>query len=229
MSSAKPDDSESPPYSSYSSPPTLIAFTLTLVVVCFVGFSTVYFCRCYLMSNFITWIFQRSTSLGGSIVNNLTSLNRRLDPLVLQTFPTFPYSTVKDIRKEKYSLECAICLFEFEDDSMLRLLTICFHVFHQECIDLWLSSNKTCPVCRKDLDSTIEESRNSHKRGEDNVNVEQERRDEVSIDVKESENHHRHSGGDNEESIPMSKSMQTHGEHMFLKSHSTGHSIVIGM
>ncbi|OIW10669.1 hypothetical protein TanjilG_16041 [Lupinus angustifolius] len=227
MFSAKPDDSESSPSSSYSSPPTIIAFALALVVVCFAGFSIVYFCRCYLLSNFNTWVFQRSTSLGGSIVNNVTSLSRGLDPLVLQTFPTFPYSTVKDLRKEKYSLECAICLLEFEDDSMLRFLTICSHVFHQECIDLWLCSNKTCPVCRKDLDSAIGEARNSHERAEDNVNVEQERRGEVSIDVKESEDHRRHSGGNNEESIPMSTSMQTHGEHMFLRSHSTGHSIVM--
>ncbi|CAL0311809.1 unnamed protein product [Lupinus luteus] len=227
MSSSKPDESESSPYSSYSSPPTLIAFVLVLVVVCFVGFSTVYFCKCYLMSNFNTWIFQRSTSLGGSIVNNVTSLSRGLDPLVLQTFPTFSYSTVKDLRKEKYSLECAICLLQFEDDSMLRFLTVCSHIFHQECIDIWLCSNKTCPVCRKDLDSAIGEALNSHEQSEDNVNVEQERRGEASIDVKQGENHQRHNGGNNEESIPMSKSMQTHVEHMFLKSHSTGHSIVM--
>ncbi|KAE9596935.1 hypothetical protein Lal_00007597 [Lupinus albus] len=223
MSSTKADDSESPPSSSYNSPPTLIALALALVVVCFVGFSIVYFCRCYLTSIFNAWAIQRSTSLGGSLVNNVSSSpNRGLDPSVLHTFPTFPYSTVKDLRKEKYSLECAICLLEFEDDSVLRLLTVCCHVFHQECIDLWLCSNKTCPVCRKELDSAIVEARNSQERGEDNnADVEQDRRDDVCIDVKESEDHHKHSSNDDNEEP------QTHKEHMFSKSHSTGHSIVM--
>ncbi|CAL0314156.1 unnamed protein product [Lupinus luteus] len=234
MSSPKPDDSESSPSSSYNSPPTLIALALALVVVCFVGFSIVYFCRCYLTSIFNAWAFQRSTSLGGSLVNNVSSSPiRGLDPSVLHTFPTFPYSSVKDLRKEKYSLECAICLLEFEDDSVLRLLTVCCHVFHQECIDLWLCSNKTCPVCRKELDSAIVEARNSNERGEDNAaDVEQERRGDVCIDVKEGEDHLRHSGNedndnDNDESIPSNRNPQTRGEHVFSKSHSTGHSIVM--
>ncbi|KAA0038567.1 RING-H2 finger protein ATL29-like [Cucumis melo var. makuwa] len=76
-----------------------------------------------------------------------------LDPLLINSFPTFPYSGIKEFRSDKFGLECAICLLEFDDDSFLRLLTNCCHVFHQECIDLWLDSHKTCPVCRRDLDS----------------------------------------------------------------------------
>lgn len=71
---------------------------------------------------------------------------------MIQALPTFPYSSVKGFRRENYGLECAICLCAFEDDCILRLLTICYHVFHQECIDLWLESHKTCPICRRDLD-----------------------------------------------------------------------------
>ena len=53
------------------------------------------------------------------------------------------------IGKEK--LECAVCLREFEDDETLRLIPKCDHVFHTECIDVWLASNVTCPLCRTDL------------------------------------------------------------------------------
>ncbi|XP_061343493.1 RING-H2 finger protein ATL29-like, partial [Gastrolobium bilobum] len=110
------------------------------------------------------------------------------DPSLLQSFPTFLYASVKDLHKDKYSLECAICLLEFEEDSMMRLLTVCCHVFHQECIDLWLSSHKTCPVCRTDLDSPTNETRKSHELGEDYLQAEEERRNEVCIDdVKEGE------------------------------------------
>ncbi|PWA61809.1 GWT1-like protein [Artemisia annua] len=78
-----------------------------------------------------------------------------LDPSIISTFPTFIYSNVKDFRRETYGLECAICLCEFEDDNILRLLTKCYHVFHQDCIDLWLESHKSCPFCRRSLETPI--------------------------------------------------------------------------
>ncbi|GFZ15457.1 RING/U-box superfamily protein [Actinidia rufa] len=102
------------------------------------------------------WYFRRRsarTPVGTAGANG----GQGLDPITIQSFPTFPYSSVKDLRKEKYGLECAICLSEFLDDDILRLLTTCCHVFHQECIDLWLESHKTCPVCRRSLD-TLEKS-----------------------------------------------------------------------
>lgn len=29
----------------------------------------------------------------------------------------------------------------------------CMHLFHIECIDQWLSSNKRCPICRVDIET----------------------------------------------------------------------------
>lgn len=75
-----------------------------------------------------------------------------LDPSLILAFPTLVYSNVKHLRQENTDLECAICLSEFQDVSVLRLLTVCYHVFHQECIDLWLESHTSCPVCRANLD-----------------------------------------------------------------------------
>lgn len=74
-----------------------------------------------------------------------------LDPSVIETFPTFIYSTVKSLKLGKDSLECAVCLNEFEDDETLRLIPKCDHVFHPDCIDHWLISHSTCPVCRANL------------------------------------------------------------------------------
>lgn len=95
--------------------------------------------------------FQRSPA--GDLVGTAVVPKEGLDVSLIESFPTFVYASVKDYRIEKYGLECAICLVEFEDDSMLRLLTACCHVFHQECIDLWLESHKTCPFCRGNLES----------------------------------------------------------------------------
>lgn len=44
--------------------------------------------------------------------------------------------------------DCAVCLSRFEATDRLRLLPLCCHAFHAECIDAWLSSNQTCPLCR---------------------------------------------------------------------------------
>lgn len=76
---------------------------------------------------------------------------RGLDQAVLETFPTFEYSVVKGLKIGKGVLECAVCLNEFEDNETLRLIPKCDHVFHPECIDAWLASHVTCPVCRANL------------------------------------------------------------------------------
>lgn len=45
---------------------------------------------------------------------------------------------------------CAVCLSEFEDGEELKTLPECLHSFHAACIDVWLFSRATCPVCRGD-------------------------------------------------------------------------------
>ncbi|KAG2634802.1 RING-H2 finger protein ATL46-like [Panicum virgatum] len=47
--------------------------------------------------------------------------------------------------------DCAVCLCEFADHDRLRLLPACGHAFHVACIDVWLRSSATCPLCRTKL------------------------------------------------------------------------------
>ncbi|EPS71380.1 hypothetical protein M569_03379, partial [Genlisea aurea] len=47
--------------------------------------------------------------------------------------------------------DCAVCLSEFRENETLRLLPNCSHAFHLPCIDIWLRSNSTCPLCRADI------------------------------------------------------------------------------
>nr|GEW83057.1 zinc finger, RING/FYVE/PHD-type [Tanacetum cinerariifolium] len=70
---------------------------------------------------------------------------------VIQSFPVFTYSDVKNLKIGEDALECAVCISEFADNEHLRFLPKCHHVFHPDCIDAWLASHTTCPVCRFDL------------------------------------------------------------------------------
>lgn len=67
-----------------------------------------------------------------------------LDSAMLETLPTFLYKP-QNLRD---SLDCAICLCEFEENEEARFLPNCRHTFHVECIDMWFRSHSTCPVCR---------------------------------------------------------------------------------
>ncbi|OEL14777.1 hypothetical protein BAE44_0024203 [Dichanthelium oligosanthes] len=47
--------------------------------------------------------------------------------------------------------ECAICLGEFGDGDKVRVLPRCYHGFHVQCIDMWLATHPSCPICRNSL------------------------------------------------------------------------------
>lgn len=43
---------------------------------------------------------------------------------------------------------CSICLCEYQPNEVLRTIPECNHYFHVNCIDGWLKTNATCPLCR---------------------------------------------------------------------------------
>ncbi|XVF46116.1 hypothetical protein PTKIN_Ptkin03bG0000900 [Pterospermum kingtungense] len=51
--------------------------------------------------------------------------------------------------------DCPICLGEFAEGEKVGVLPMCRHGFHARCIDIWLLSNSSCPLCRQAmLDNT---------------------------------------------------------------------------
>uniref|UniRef100_A0A0E0A775 RING-type E3 ubiquitin transferase n=1 Tax=Oryza glumipatula TaxID=40148 RepID=A0A0E0A775_9ORYZ len=74
-----------------------------------------------------------------------------LDQAFIDALPVFAYREIVvggggDGDKEPF--DCAVCLCEFDAEDRLRLLPLCGHAFHLHCIDTWLLSNSTCPLCR---------------------------------------------------------------------------------
>uniref|UniRef100_A0A0E0DCE6 RING-type E3 ubiquitin transferase n=1 Tax=Oryza meridionalis TaxID=40149 RepID=A0A0E0DCE6_9ORYZ len=71
-----------------------------------------------------------------------------LDPAAVAAFPTRAFSPAAS---SSASTQCVVCLAEYEEKDVLRVLPYCGHGFHVACIDIWLMHHSTCPVCRISL------------------------------------------------------------------------------
>ncbi|CAI9778848.1 unnamed protein product [Fraxinus pennsylvanica] len=81
---------------------------------------------------------------------------RGLDEAAIRSIPLFQYR--KGIGKDKLAegsyTDCTVCLNEFQEDEKLRIIPNCGHVFHIDCLDIWLQKNANCPLCRTGISST---------------------------------------------------------------------------
>ncbi|GFZ01578.1 RING/U-box superfamily protein [Actinidia rufa] len=73
-----------------------------------------------------------------------SSPTKGLEASAIDSIPLFVYES----HHHKNGLECVICLSLFEEGEVGRLLPKCGHGFHSECIDVWLRSHSSCPICR---------------------------------------------------------------------------------
>ncbi|KAE8704932.1 putative Argonaute protein group [Hibiscus syriacus] len=135
------------PYGLYNHfDPSMVIVVMVLVGVFFLlGFLSVYIRHC----NEAQAMAIASAAAAAS--SSQMFRPKGLDPEVIESFPIFVYSYVKDLQLGKAALECAVCLSEFQDEEILRLIPKCCHVFHPDCIDAWLAYHVTCPVCRAKL------------------------------------------------------------------------------
>jgi len=60
------------------------------------------------------------------------------------------------IEEEDFENSCAICLDEFVDGQLLNVSKKCPHVFHKECLFLWLEKHDVCPFCRTVLVTPVD-------------------------------------------------------------------------
>ncbi|XP_024521077.1 RING-H2 finger protein ATL58-like [Selaginella moellendorffii] len=74
-----------------------------------------------------------------------------LEPSVVATFPSVKYNQRMFSREDAL---CTVCLNDYAEKEMLRLLPWCGHAFHIDCIDAWLRQHSTCPICRLSLRSS---------------------------------------------------------------------------
>ncbi|KAJ7973385.1 E3 ubiquitin-protein ligase ATL6-like [Quillaja saponaria] len=205
------------------SPSWAVIIVVLVTAIFFMGFFSIYLRRCTDSS--------ANSSLQVPGVNGRSRRAARgLDPSLIETFPTLEYSVVKGLKIGKGALECAVCLCEFEDDEKLRLIPKCDHVFHPECIDEWLKSHTTCPVCRANLAPESGEAVHEHAEVSSESDIESQN------DAVDSVHEDRHDEVDREPVEPQvmcsdrvltrSRTRGRSNRRKFSRSHSTGHSLI---
>jgi len=65
-------------------------------------------------------------------------------------------SDSKGSSNDKYHDDCAVCMDQFVEGDVIRVLPMCGHTFHAECIDEWLALHPSCPICRKNTREALE-------------------------------------------------------------------------
>ncbi|KAK4424680.1 E3 ubiquitin-protein ligase ATL6 [Sesamum alatum] len=214
------------------SPSMAVIIVVLIAALFFMGFFSIYIRRCSDGSG-ASGSVRRALSLAA---RRAAAARRGLDASVIATFPTFSYAEVKDHKIGKGALECAVCLNEFEEEETLRLLPKCDHVFHPECIDAWLESHVTCPVCRADLAPPAEDDEQPVQAPESTGEVgrSNSRSEEIVVQVDDNQQEEQGSASNRHVSFEYpsrpARSWSIRRPRMFgfgkFRSHSTGHSLV---
>ncbi|CAK8570614.1 unnamed protein product [Lathyrus sativus] len=101
--------------------------------------------------------FSRQNDQNQSSSYSMTSEARGLEQGVINSIPIIRYKEEKEYGDDgRVSCECAFCLNEFEHDEKLRAIPNCNHLFHIDCVDVWLQNNANCPLCRRRVSLTRE-------------------------------------------------------------------------
>ncbi|KAF3339871.1 E3 ubiquitin-protein ligase ATL41-like protein [Carex littledalei] len=131
-------------------------FTVAVVCLCLVA-SVVLFLHLYLRyvrrRHMLQHRRQTSNLLRLTTFNLATSDSPRpgLDRTAISSIPSFQYQKVEADSSENSTVDCAVCLSLLEEGDVVRMLPDCRHVFHVACIDKWLASSASCPVCRSEV------------------------------------------------------------------------------
>ncbi|KAJ8751212.1 hypothetical protein K2173_016393 [Erythroxylum novogranatense] len=76
--------------------------------------------------------------------------NRGLSLELIALLPTSKYKCSFFLRRKSRSERCVICQMEYQRGDR-RIALPCKHLYHVDCGTRWLSINKACPICYKEV------------------------------------------------------------------------------
>ncbi|CAH1225979.1 RLIM [Branchiostoma lanceolatum] len=66
----------------------------------------------------------------------------------------FTRADAQRLAAEGNETSCTICMVEYKTGNKLRRMP-CAHEFHSKCVDRWLKQNGSCPVCRQQVEISV--------------------------------------------------------------------------
>jgi hypothetical protein len=84
----------------------------------------------------------------GGQPGRITAAKKGLTTRQIMALPTKIYSA-QDFLKEGADVDCVICLCEYKEGDLIRIL-LCGHHYHAQCIDKWFLENSVCCLCKMD-------------------------------------------------------------------------------
>ncbi|KAG6434503.1 hypothetical protein SASPL_106140 [Salvia splendens] len=129
-----------PPATPHSPSSSSVSASIMIVII-IIASAVIISASIYLLLRLISKRFSTADDV-------VVSSNRRVAPSdLLHSLPLFTFRSVAR-NLNSGGGDCAVCLSKFEARDQLRLLPLCCHAFHAACIDKWIASNQTCPLCR---------------------------------------------------------------------------------
>ncbi|KAL6565833.1 hypothetical protein OROHE_004888 [Orobanche hederae] len=139
-----------------SSENTSASSSSIIVAIIIIASAIIISASVYFLLRYLSRRFRRSLSTAGAdvILRHNTSSNhpQQQQPQLHVAFndllDSLPLFTFRSVTPNIADGDCAVCLSKFKPHDQLRLLPLCCHAFHAACIDAWIVSNQTCPLCR---------------------------------------------------------------------------------
>ncbi|GJQ09006.1 hypothetical protein GpartN1_g797.t1 [Galdieria partita] len=121
-----------------------LSLALVIINLIFLGVSVILACCIFVLA---PNLFRPDFNLDGSVTfHRRGATKKEIERILL-------------VRYHRESSEedstCPICLCEYEEGNLLRILPCTSkHRFHAACVDRWLILNKSCPLCKAEIDAS---------------------------------------------------------------------------
>ncbi|KAG1354330.1 E3 ubiquitin-protein ligase ATL4 [Cocos nucifera] len=156
-----PSPSEDSGHSASPSPSSSLSFAYSpslLIIAAILAFVFVASATIHLLLRFLSRSSSSSSSAPPLIHHRRSSttssassaLSDQEKAALIESLPLFSLASSVAVLP-KSSPDCAVCLSPFHPHDELRLLPACRHAFHSPCIDTWLRSTPSCPLCRSSI------------------------------------------------------------------------------
>ncbi|MCD9639762.1 hypothetical protein HAX54_024483 [Datura stramonium] len=124
--------------------PSFSSSSSIMIVIIVVATAVILSASIYLLLRLLS----RRSFAADDVVLHSAAPGHRFSGELLESLPLFSFGSVTG---NLTGVDCAVCLSKFEPHDQLRLLPLCCHAFHSDCIDTWLVTNQTCPLCRSNV------------------------------------------------------------------------------